>query len=120
LTKDQQWIHTDVERCKRESPFGGPIAHGYLTLSLTPQLRPSSAFAVTGYSNATNYGLDNLRFLQPVPAGAKIHARMRLSTVEQKPKGTLLGYDIAVHTFGSDKPALLYRALVLYQGKKSG
>jgi acyl dehydratase len=119
LTGDQQWIHTDVERCKKESPFGGPIAHGYLTLSLTPQLRPTSAFSVVGYKNAINYGLENLRFLAPVPSGAKIHSHMRLATVEEKPKGTLVGYEIAVHALGSDKPALLFRALVLYQGKRA-
>src|ERR1700741_3306585 len=78
LTGDHQWIHVDVERAKRESPFKGTIAHGFLTLSLLPVLRAGSDYKVSGYGNATNYGSDKLRFVSPVPAGAKVHARARL------------------------------------------
>ena len=78
LTGDHQWIHVDVERAQRESPFGAPIAHGFLTLSLLPSLIGSGPVKVTGQSAAVNYGAESLRFLSPVPAGSKIHARTRL------------------------------------------
>src|SRR5471032_2302607 len=77
LTGDKQWIHVDVERARRESPFGGPIAHGFLTLSLLPKFR-ASAVTVVGHANATNYGAEKLRFLAPVPAGSKLRARSRV------------------------------------------
>jgi acyl dehydratase len=115
LTGDHQWIHVDVERAKRESPFKGTIAHGFLTLSLLPVLRAGSDYKVVGYGNATNYGSDKLRFVSPVPAGAKVRARARLVGVEAKPKGTQVTQEIAVHVVGSDsRPALTYTMLVLY------
>lgn len=114
VTGDHQWIHVDVERAKRESPFGGPIAHGFLTLSLVPTLRPTPGFQIVGYGNSTNYGADRLRFVNPVPAGSKIHARCRLVAVEARPKGTQVAQEVAVHSVGSDRPALLYTRLVLY------
>lgn len=114
LTGDHQWIHVDVERCKRESPFKQPIAHGFLTLSLVPVLRPKMAYQVVGFGNATNYGADKLRFVSPVPAGAKVHARMRLAGVEAKPKGTQVTQELAIHVVGSERPALTYTMLVLY------
>ena len=114
LTGDHQWIHVDVERAKRESPFKTTIAHGFLTLSLLPVLRSGSSFRITGYGNATNYGADKLRFVSPVPAGSKVRARSRLVGAEAKPKGTQVTQEIAVHVVGSDRPALLYTMLVLY------
>ncbi|HVP70841.1 MAG TPA: MaoC family dehydratase [Gemmatimonadaceae bacterium] len=114
LTGDHQWIHVDVERAKRESPFKGTIAHGFLTLSLLPVLRSGSDYKVIGYGNATNYGSDKLRFVSPVPAGSKVHARSRLVAVDPKPKGTQMTSEIAVHVVGSDRPALTYTMLVLY------
>jgi acyl dehydratase len=115
LTGDHQWIHVDVERAKRESPFKGTIAHGFLTLSLLPVLRAGSDYKIVGYGNATNYGSDKLRFVSPVPAAAKVHARARLVGVEAKPKGTQVTQEIAVHVVGSDdRPALTYTMLVLY------
>jgi acyl dehydratase len=114
LTGDHQWIHVDVERCKRESPFKQPIAHGFLTLSLLPVLRAGSDYQIVGYGNATNYGADKLRFVSPVPAGAKVYARSRLVAVEAKPKGTQVTQEINVHVVGNDRPALIYVMLVLY------
>ncbi|MFQ5668295.1 MAG: MaoC family dehydratase [Candidatus Binatia bacterium] len=114
LTGDHQWIHVDVERAKRESPFKQTIAHGFLTLSLLPVLRASSDYQIVGYGNATNYGADKLRFVSPVPAGAKVHARARLVAVEPRPKGTQVIQEINVHVAGSDRPALIYVMLVLY------
>ncbi len=114
LTGDRQWIHVDVDRAKRESPFRQTIAHGFLTLSLVPVLRSGADYQIVGHGSATNYGADKLRFVSPVPAGAKIHARSRLVAVEAKPKGTQLTQEINVHVIGSDKPALIYVMLVLY------
>jgi len=114
LTGDHQWIHVDVERAKRESPFKQTIAHGFLTLSLVPMLRPKSAYQIVGFGNATNYGADKLRFVSPVPASAKIRARSRLVAAEAKPKGTQVTSELAVHVVGNDRPALLYTMLVLY------
>ena len=115
LTGDHQWIHVDVERCKRESPFKGTIAHGFLTLSLLPVLRAGSDYKVVGYGNATNYGSDKLRFVSPVPAGSKVYARARMVGAEAKPKGTQVTQEIAVHVVGQDqRPALTYTMLVLY------
>ncbi|HZR83893.1 MAG TPA: MaoC family dehydratase [Candidatus Binatia bacterium] len=114
LTGDHQWIHVDVERCKRESPFGGPIAHGFLTLSLIPRIRSRVGFAIVGHGNAVNYGADKLRFLAPVPSGARIRARSRLVSVEAKPKGTMVKQEIQVGIVGQETPALLYEMIVLY------
>ena len=113
-TGDHQWIHVDVERCKRESPFKGPIAHGFLTLSLLPKLRSRTDFAIVGHGNAVNYGADKLRFLAPVPSGAKVRARSRLTSVEAKPKGTMVKQEIQVGIVGQETPALLYEMIVLY------
>jgi acyl dehydratase len=114
VTGDHQWIHIDVERCKRESPFRQPIAHGFLTLSLIPALRAAPGFEVTGFGNVTNYGADKLRFISPVPAGSKVHARGRLLAVEPRPKGTQLTTEVNLHVVGSDKPSVIYVALTLY------
>jgi acyl dehydratase len=117
LSGDHQWIHVDVERARRESPFKGPIAHGFLTLCLLPRLRPSGdRLQIKGYRNAVNYGADSLRFLAPVPAGARIHARSRMAAAEKRPNGTLVTTETAVHVVGSERPSLIYRGLVLYQG----
>ncbi len=114
LTGDRQWIHVAVERARRESPFGGPIAHGFLTLSLLPKLRTRTDFNIVGYGNAVNYGADKLRFVAPVPAGAKLHARSRLRAVEAKPKGTMVTNELQVAVVGQELPALIYEMLVLY------
>ena len=114
LTGDHQWIHVDVERAKRESPFGGTIAHGFLTLSLLPRMRSKQAWAVTGFGNATNYGANKLRFVSPVPAGAQIQSHARLVGVEARPTGTQVTQEIQVHVVGKDKPAIIYEMIVLY------
>ncbi|MCB0996306.1 MAG: MaoC family dehydratase [Acidimicrobiales bacterium] len=116
LTGDRQWIHIDVERAKAESPFGGPIAHGFLTLSLLPGLTPPG-LTFTGQKSAVNYGSEGLRFLAPVPAGSKVHARNRLVSADKhKSGGTLITSEIAVHVVGADKPSLLYKMQILYMG----
>jgi hypothetical protein len=114
LTGDHQWIHVDVERAKRESPFKGPIAHGFLTLSMLPAMKREPEWKITGYGNATNYGANKLRFVSPVPSGAKIHSRARLVGIDAHPKGTQVTQEINVHVMGNDKPALIYEMVVLY------
>jgi acyl dehydratase len=115
LTGDQQWIHVDVERTRRESPFGGPIAHGFLTLSLLPRLSVGTGLRFTGQTNAVNYGAESLRFLAPVPAGSKVHARSRLVRAEAKSGGTLVTSEAEIRVVGAEKPALIYRMQVLYR-----
>jgi acyl dehydratase len=114
LTGDHQWIHVDVERAKRESPFRGTIAHGFLTLSLLPAMRGKTSWRIVGYGNATNYGANKLRFVRPVPAGAKVHAHSRLVGIEAKPKGTQVTQEIQVNVVGDETPALIYEMVVLY------
>jgi len=113
LTGDRQWIHIDVERSLKESPFGGPVAHGFLTLSLMPKLA-TFPIKIKGNGSAVNYGAEGLRFLSPVPAGAKIRARSRVVKAETKPKGTLITTEAEIGAEGSEKPALLYKMQVLY------
>ena len=115
LTGDRQWIHVDVDRAVRESPFGGPIAHGFLTLSLIPHLMANSNVAITGHASAANYGATKLRFVAPVPAGSDVHCRTRLVEAEARPKGTLVTTEIEVAVVGADRPALLYNMQVLYR-----
>jgi acyl dehydratase len=114
LTGDHQWIHVDVERALKESPFGGPVAHGFLTLSLIPHLMNSGGVTITGHVNAANYGADKLRFIAPVPAGSELHSRSRLVSAEAKPKGTLLTTEIEVGVVDATKPAILYSMQTLY------
>jgi acyl dehydratase len=114
LTGDHQWIHVDIERARTQGPYGGTIAHGFLTLSLLPQLDPAE-LRITGFTSAANYGAKNLRFFAPVLAGSCIHARSRLLAAEPHDKGALLTYASVVHAVGSEKPVLLYEALVLYR-----
>jgi acyl dehydratase len=113
LTGDHQWIHSDVERARRDSPFGGTIAHGFLTLSLLPALGAQTV-RITGQSSAVNYGAEKLRFLAPVPIPSEVHARGRLVRAEARPKGTLITTEADVSVVGADKPSLLYTMQVLY------
>lgn len=115
ITLDRQWIHVDVERARRESPFGGTIAHGFLVLSLLPALRPQSAWRLGGYGSAVNYGANSLRFSSPVPAGSSVHARGRLVAVDGKDTGTLVTTETAIHVVGQDRPAMVYQGLTLYR-----
>ncbi|HEX3946830.1 MAG TPA: MaoC family dehydratase [Acidimicrobiales bacterium] len=116
LTGDHQWIHVDVDRANRESPFGGPVAHGFLTLSLIPGLAPGDQLKVVGHANAANYGAEKLRFMSPVPAGSEVHARIRLVRAEAKPRGTLVTSEVEVGVVGAERPALVYAMQALYMG----
>ncbi len=113
-TGDHQWIHVDVERAKRESPFGATIAHGYLTLSLLPSLRTGMSIIPPGVPQVINYGLNRVRFIAPVKAGARIRNRVVLLSVEQQNNGgLLLKTQNTVEIEGEKKPALIAETLAL-------
>jgi hypothetical protein len=114
VTGDHQWIHLDIERCKRESPFGGPVAHGFLTLSLLPAFQFNPGWKVTGFRNVINYGANKLRFISPVPAGASVHARQRIVAVEEKPIGTQITQETQIAVVGQERPAVLYEGIFIY------
>ena len=114
-TGDHQWIHVDVERAKKESPFGGPIAHGYLTLSLGPRLLPQ-VVAVTGISMAVNYGCNKVRFPSPVPVGAKVRAGVELTDVEDVQGGVQATMKVTYEVEGAPKPACVAELLIRYYG----
>jgi acyl dehydratase len=114
VTGDHQWIHIDIERCRRESPFAGPVAHGFLTLSLLPAFELDSEWKVAGYRNVVNYGANKLRFISPVPAGAQVRARQRIVAVESRPQGTQVTTESQVQVVGADKPAVVYEGIFLY------
>ncbi|MGA9849801.1 MAG: MaoC family dehydratase [Roseiarcus sp.] len=113
-TGDRQWIHVDVDRAKRESPFGGPVAHGYLTLSLIGPLSLDVGVVPPDAAAGFNYGLDKVRFLAPVPAGGRVRLRVVLDNVEEKNNGQLLvRTKNTIEIENSDKPALIAEALAL-------
>jgi len=111
-TGDRQWIHVDAERAARESPFGGTIAHGYLTLSTVGPAQLDVWIAPAGIGTALHYGLDKVRFLAPVPAGSRVRTRVKLVAAESKGGGrTLVTTENTVEIEGQDKPALIAIAL---------
>ena len=116
---DRQWIHVDVARAKRESPYRAPIAHGYLTLALVAPLQMEIGAVPTDAGAAFNYGLDKVRFLAPVKAGDRVRLRVALVNVEQKSGGVLLKTSNTLEIEGSDKPALVAESLALITPRKS-
>ena len=117
-TGDRQWIHVDVERAKRESPFGGPIAHGYLTLSLVAATIMELGVIPPDASTGLNYGLDKVRFITPVKAGSRVRARAKLRAAEpQDDTRLLLRLDCTLEIEGEAKPALVAELLCLLVGK---
>lgn len=103
-TGDHQWIHIDVERAKRESPFGGPIAHGYLTLSLAPSLMPQ-VVVTTGFRMGVNYGCNKVRFMSPVPVGANLRLGVKLLAVDDIAGGIQSTYELTFEVEGAAKPS---------------
>ena len=108
-TGDHQWIHTDPEKAK-DGPFGGTIAHGYLTSSLGPVLLPQIVM-LTGFSMALNYGLNKVRFPSPVPVGSKLRLGAELIEVEDVKGGIQTTYRLTYEVDGADKPACVAEAL---------
>ena len=105
-TGDHQWIHVDVERANAESPFGGPIAHGYLTLSLVNLFLPQ-LLEVQGASMGVNVGLDRVRFPSPVPVGSRLRGSGQIVAVEEAKGGVQVTVRVTLEVEGSDKPACI-------------
>ena len=107
VTEDHQFIHVDPAAAKM-TPFGGTIAHGFLTLSMLSKLAESSTLSLQGLKMGVNYGFEKVRFVTPVRAGARIRGRFALKSAEAKTPGqTQLNYKVTVEIDGADKPALV-------------
>jgi len=118
-TGDRQWIHVDVERARRESPFGGPVAHGYLSLSLVAAMVMELGAIPADAATALNYGLDKVRFIAPVKAGARVRMRASLAAAEPQSGGRmLLKLQCTLEIEGETKPALTADVLCLVIGKR--
>ncbi|MBI3653709.1 MAG: MaoC family dehydratase [Acidobacteria bacterium] len=113
-TSDHQWIHVNVERAHNESPFKTTIAHGFLTLSLLSQLAEQSIRVQGNFKMGINYGLNRVRFISPVAANARLHARFTLQAVEELSGGLQLTWIITVEVEGAPKAAMVAEWLVRY------
>ncbi|GAB2753706.1 MaoC family dehydratase [Salinifilum aidingensis] len=110
-TDDHQWIHTDPERAKAESPFGGPVAHGYLTLSLIIPMW-EEVLTVRSVTTKVNYGLNKLRFVSPVPADGRVRLTAALKQYEDLPAGgAQVTVDAAIELEGGERPACTAEAV---------
>ena len=113
VTGQQSWIHVDIEKAK-EGPYGGPIGHGDLTLSLIPMFSASAKYGPADVKMAVNYGLNKVRYLNPVPVDARVRSRMVISGIEEKQPGRVLM--TTTHTIeieGQENPACIAETLTL-------
>ena len=110
-TADHQWIHVDAERCRRESPFGAPVAHGFLTLSLISGMF-DNAVRLTGARMVINYGLNKVRFPAPVPVDSKLRARMTLASITPVDGGFQLAWDVTLEREGGERPVCVAELLI--------
>jgi acyl dehydratase len=118
-TGDHQWIHVDVERAQRENPFGGPVAHGYLSLALVAAMVMELGVVPPDAASALNYGLDKVRFIAPVKAGARVRMRANLASAEPQNGGRLLlKLQSTLEIEGEAKPALVAEVLCMLIGKQ--
>lgn len=107
VTEDHQFIHID-EVAAKKTPFGGTIAHGFLTLSMLSKFSEGSGLVIDGVKMGVNYGFEKVRFLAPVPSGSKVRGRFNLKdAIEKKPGQFLLTYEVTVDIEGQEKPALI-------------
>lgn len=113
-TGDQQWIHVDVERSK-EGPFGGTIAHGFLTLSMLPSFG-AQLFALDFGAARLNYGLDSVRFTNPVPVGSRVRATATFEQVNDLAKGTQIITRYVIEIEGVERPAVIAQQITLVTG----
>lgn len=111
-TGDHQWIHVDVERAK-DGPFGGTIAHGYLTLSLGPMLAPK-VYSMSGFSMGVNYGAGKVRFPSPVPVGSKLRLGVTLKTVDDVDGGAQITMEFVFEVEGAAKPSCVAEVIFRY------
>lgn len=106
-TEDRYFIHTDPERARAEAPWGGTIAHGFLTASLLSAMAYDAVPRVAEAKHGVNYGFDRLRFVSPVPVGSNVRGRFRLDRVDRsKPGEVTLRWSVTVETDGGERPAL--------------
>jgi acyl dehydratase len=116
-TGDHQWIHVDVERAHKESPFGAPVAHGFLTLSLLAAMGMEIGLVPKDAVASFNYGLNKVRFIAPVKAGARVRARVSVAEVTDQGGGRkLVKLANMVEIEGEDKPALIAETLAVLVG----
>ena len=114
-TLDHQWIHVDVERARRESPFKAPIAHGFLTLSLLPHFMHEALQITQGVRLGVNYGLNRVRFVSPVPAGSNIRARIVLQSLKDvPPNGVGVVFNATIEVEGGDRPCCVAEWVARY------
>jgi acyl dehydratase len=116
-TEDRQWIHVDPARAAAESPYKVTIAHGYLTLSLTPILI-RQAMSFSGIRLSVNYGLNRVRFIKAVPSGSRIRARFAPASVEETDGGIQIIWNVTIDLEGSEKPCCVAEWLVRYYPQK--
>ncbi len=120
-TGDRQWIHVDVERARRESPFGAPVAHGFLTLSLLPALM-HNALDMPDVKMGVNYGLNKVRFMAPVPVGSRLRARVSLLGMEMLPPlqpssdapaltGAQMTWNVTIEREGQERPVCVAESI---------
>jgi len=113
-TEDRQWIHVDPERAQRESPFGGPLAHGFLTLSLLPHFLKQALHIRSGVAMTVNYGLNRVRFPAALRAGSPVRARVTLLSAEPSPEFVDAAFLIYVESQSSAKPCCVAECLLRY------
>lgn len=109
-TGDHQWIHLDVERSRKESPYGTTIAHGFLTLSLLPMIM-QSAISMPESKLSVNYGLNKVRFPSPVPVGSRLRGRLFLQDVEDIPGGIQISWKVTIEREDGDKPVCVAESI---------
>ncbi|MGZ5200031.1 MAG: MaoC family dehydratase [Telluria sp.] len=112
-TDDHQWIHVDPARCAQESPFGVPVAHGFLTLSMLPAMLAAS-MRIDGLKLTINYGLNKLRFPAPVPVDSRVRGRLQLATFEPIEGGAQAVWNVTVEREGSAKPVCVAEFVLRY------
>ena len=116
VTGDHQWIHVDAERAKKEGPWGGPIVHGYLVLSLVPIMLFRRLIRVTNVPATINYGIDTLRFPDVARVGAAVSLKATLKELTERKTGRLGRFALEFTAEGSDKPCCVAEILVLFTG----
>ena len=114
VTGDDQWIHVDPERARRDSPYGATVAHGFLSLSLISVLLRDAVGSVAGIRMAINYGLNKVRFPAPLPSGSRVRGRCTLQGIEDLDDGVQATWNVVVERDGSTKPCCAAEWLVRY------
>lgn len=118
-TNDHQWIHIDIERCRRESPYGVPVAHGFLTVSLISGMYEKSVLLRDG-GIVINYGLNKVRFPAPLPAGSRVRGHMLLAALTRFDGGVQLTWDVTLEREGGERPVCVAEMLIRVYARAQG